>query len=100
MLGGPYEGAAAQGTGNRKHELQEQLFFCSLEKIFAENRIYKDKQFEDSVNMDAAVAHVDKRLEPFKPSFIREVTRDDIMRLMEIKMARIPNSMPRRARSR
>jgi topoisomerase-4 subunit A len=72
-----------------KHELQEQLFFCSLEKIFIENRIYKDKQFEDSVNMDAAVAHVDKRLEPFKPSFIREVTRDDIMRLMEIKMARI-----------
>jgi topoisomerase-4 subunit A len=49
-----------------KHELQEQLFFCSLEKIFIENRIYKDKQFEDSVNMDAAVAHVDKTAGTFQ----------------------------------
>ena len=39
--------------------------------------------------MDEAIAHVDKRLEPFKPSFIREVTSDDILKLMEIKMARI-----------
>ena len=39
--------------------------------------------------MEAAVAHIDKRLEPFKPSFIREITNDDILRLMEIKMRRI-----------
>ncbi len=73
----------------RKDELLEQLFFASLEKIFIEERIYKDKKFENAENMDQAVAHIDERLEPFKPSFIREVTRDDILRLMEIKMQRI-----------
>ena len=73
----------------RKDELLEQLFFASLEKIFIEERIYKDKGFENAENMDKAVEHIDKRLEPFKPNFIREVTRDDILRLMEIKMQRI-----------
>lgn len=72
-----------------KGEKQEALLFASLEKIFIEERIYKDREFENAPNMDKAVAHIDLRLEPFKPSFIREITRDDIMRLMEIKMARI-----------
>lgn len=72
-----------------KRELQEQLHFASLEKIFIEERIYKDKQFENSANMDEALAHIDKRLEPFKPTFIREITREDLLRLMEIKMGRI-----------
>lgn len=70
-------------------EVQELLHFASLERIFIEERIYKDKGFEESPNMDAAVAHIDKRLEPWKPKFIREVTNDDILRLMEIKMGRI-----------
>lgn len=73
----------------RRNELEEQLFFASLEKIFIEERIYKDKGFETAENMDKVVAHIDKRLEPFKPKLIREVTRDDIMRLMEIKIQRI-----------
>ena len=73
----------------RKGELQEQLFFASLEKIFIEERIYKDKKFENAEDMDAVVAHIDQRITPFKPSLIREVTRDDILRLMEIKMQRI-----------
>ena len=73
----------------RKDELLEQLFFSSLEKIFIEERIYKDKKFENAENMDAAVEHIDNRLTPFKPNFIRELRRDDIMRLMEIKMQRI-----------
>lgn len=73
----------------RRNELEEQLFFASLEKIFIEERIYKDKGFETAENMDKVVAHIDKRLEPFKPKLIREVTRNDIMRLMEIKMQRI-----------
>lgn len=73
----------------RKNELLEQLFFASLEKIFIEERIYKDKKFEEAKDLDTVVAHVDSRLEPFKPSFIREVTRDDILRLLEIKMNRI-----------
>lgn len=73
----------------RKEELQESLHFASLEKIFIEERIYKDKGFEQSESMDEAVAHVDKRLEPWKPKLLREVKREDIMRLMEIRMARI-----------
>lgn len=73
----------------RKNELLEQLFFASLEKIFIEERIYKDKKFEEAKDLDSVVAHVDNRLEPFKSSFIREVTRDDILRLLEIKMNRI-----------
>ena len=73
----------------RKDELLEQLFFSSLEKIFIEERIYKDKEFENAENMDMAIAHIDHRLTPFKADFIREVTRDDILKLMEIKMQRI-----------
>ncbi len=70
-------------------EVRELLHFASLERIFIEERIYKDKGFEDSASMDAAVAHIDKRLDPWKPKFIREITEDDILRLMEIKMGRI-----------
>ena len=73
----------------RRGELFEQLFFASLERIFIEERIYKDKGFENAENMDAAVAHISKRLAPFTKDFVREVTRDDILRLMEIKMQRI-----------
>ena len=73
----------------QKGELQEQLFFTSLEKIFIENRIYKDKGFEESSSQDEVIAHIDTRLEPFKPDFIRELTREDILRLLEIKMMRI-----------
>lgn len=72
-----------------KAEKEEALFFASLEKIFIEERIYKDKEFENAKDMDEAVAHIDLRLEPFKPNFIREVTREDILKLMEIKMGRI-----------
>ena len=73
----------------RRGELMEQLFFSSLEKIFIEERMYKERRFEQAKNMDEAVAFIDEKLTPFKPSFVREVTRDDILRLMEIKMQRI-----------
>lgn len=73
----------------RRGELEEAWHFSSLEKIFIEERIYKDKEFEDSANMDEAVSHIDLRLIPWKPKLKREVTRDDILRLMEIRMARI-----------
>ncbi|MBQ7349512.1 MAG: DNA gyrase/topoisomerase IV subunit A [Bacteroides sp.] len=73
----------------RKGELLESLHFASLEKIFIEERIYKDKKFEQAENMDAACEHIDERLTPFYPMFVREVTKEDILRLMEIKMARI-----------
>ncbi len=73
----------------QKGELLEQLFFTSLEKIFIENRIYKDKGFEDSTSQDEVIAHIDQRLEPFKKDFIREITREDFIKLLEIKMMRI-----------
>lgn len=73
----------------QRNESLESLHFASLEKIFIEERIYKDKPFEQAKTIDDAVAHIDKRLELFKPSFYREVTRDDILRLLEIKMGRI-----------
>ena len=73
----------------RRDELLEQLHFQSLEKIFIEERIYKGKPFENAENTDAALKYIDERLEPFKKDFIREVTRDDLLRLLEIKMQRI-----------
>ncbi len=73
----------------QRGELMESLHFASLERIFIEERIYKDKQFEEGKDMDSVLAHIDKRLEPFKKNLWREVTRDDLLRLMEIKMKRI-----------
>ena len=73
----------------RKHELEEQLFYNSLERIFIEDRIYKERKFETAKDIDEVVSFVDSKLEPYKKTFIREVTRDDIIRLLEIKMQRI-----------
>lgn len=73
----------------QRQEAIETLHFASLEKIFIEERIYKDTKFEQAPNMDAACEHIDERLTPFYPQFVREVTKDDILKLMEIKMARI-----------
>ncbi|MDE6109606.1 MAG: DNA gyrase/topoisomerase IV subunit A, partial [Muribaculaceae bacterium] len=70
-------------------ELREQLMFASLERIFIEERIYKDEEYEQAPHIDAAVEHIERRLEPFKGAFVREITRDDILRLLEIKMKRI-----------
>ena len=73
----------------RKNELLEQLHFQSLEKIFIEERIYKDRQFEQAPNIDKVCEHIDDRLTPYYPTLIREVTKDDILKLLEIKMQRI-----------
>ena len=73
----------------RRDELLEQLHFASLEKIFIEERIYKGRPFENAATMDAACEYVDERLTPFYPQMVREVTKEDILRLMEIKMQRI-----------
>ena len=72
-----------------REEKLEALHFASLEKIFIEERIYKDAKFEQAENMDAACEHIDERLTPFYPQMVREVTKEDILKLMEIKMARI-----------
>lgn len=73
----------------RRNELLEQLFFVSLEKIFIEERIYKDKKFENAASVDIICEHIDERLTPFYPQFVREVRKEDILRLLEIKMQRI-----------
>ena len=88
----------------RKGELEEQLFFSSLERIFIEERIYKERKFEQSKTQDEVVAFIDSKLEPFKDklftaevdgkgmveyAFHREITREDILKLLEIKMQRI-----------
>lgn len=70
-------------------ELREQLLYASLEKIFIEDRIYKDKEYEEAPDVQAALAHIRMRLEPYMPSFSREITDDDLMRLLEIRMKRI-----------
>ena len=82
-------GLLRQELNIQRSEALETLHFASLEKIFIEERIYKDKEFEQAENMDAACEHIDERLTPFYPQFVREVTKDDILKLMEIKMARI-----------
>ncbi len=73
----------------RRGELMEQLHFQSLEKIFIEERIYKDREFEQAPNIDKVCEHIDERLTPYYPTLVREVTKDDILRLLEIKMQRI-----------
>ncbi len=70
-------------------ETLEQQMAASLEKIFISERMYKDKAVEQALDMEAAIARVDALMEPFKPSFVREILRDDLLRLWEIRMGRI-----------
>jgi topoisomerase-4 subunit A len=71
----------------RKKELMEKILFSSLEKIFIENRIYRD--IEECETREDVIATIDKGLDPFKPQFYREITEEDIVRLTEIKIKRI-----------
>ena len=73
----------------RLGELLEELHFLSLERIFIEQRIYKDTEVEELDTFDEVSLHVRGRLQPFLPELYREVTDDDIKRLFEIKMKRI-----------
>lgn len=70
-------------------EARESQLFASLEKIFIEQRIYKDREIEQAPDMEHAIRRVDTLLEPFKSGFFREITDEDLIRLWEIKMARI-----------
>ncbi len=71
----------------RKSELMEKLLFSSLEKIFIENRIYRD--IEECTTWDDVLKAIDQGLDPYKPDFYREITTDDLVRLTEIKIKRI-----------
>ena len=68
-------------------ELEEKWHFSSLEKIFIEKRIYR--RIEEEETWEAVIATVDEGLKPYKKLFKREVTQDDILRLLEIKIKRI-----------
>ena len=70
-------------------EKEEQYLGASLERIFIEERIYKDKAFEEAADEAAALEHIAKRIEPFADRFLRPVTADDLRRLLELRMARI-----------
>lgn len=71
----------------KKDELSEKLFFSSLEKIFIEERIYRD--IEECETWEDVLKTIDRGLDPFKEKLLREVTEDDIVRLTEIKIKRI-----------
>ncbi len=71
----------------KKAELLEKILFSSLEKIFIENRIYRD--IEECETWEDVLDTIDRGLDPFKAQFYREITRDDIIRLTEIKIKRI-----------
>lgn len=73
----------------RRGEVNELLHFASLERIFIEERIYKDKEYEQSKSFEEATEHIHLRLMPWQPKLIREITDEDIQRLYEIKMGRI-----------
>ena len=68
-------------------ELQEAWMQSSLEKIFIENRIYK--VLEESESWEQSLEEIGERLKPFTTHFLRPVTREDIIRLTEIKIKKI-----------
>ncbi|MCM1152531.1 MAG: DNA gyrase/topoisomerase IV subunit A [Muribaculum sp.] len=70
-------------------ETRETQLFASLEKIFIEKRMYKDKAIEQSESMEDALARLDELFEKYKKLFYRPLTEDDYMRLWEIRMGRI-----------
>ncbi|MBN2862092.1 MAG: DNA gyrase/topoisomerase IV subunit A, partial [Bacteroidales bacterium] len=71
----------------RKEELQEDWHISSLEKIFIEERIYRD--IEECETWEAVILAIDEGIKPFKKRLLREVTRDDLIKLTEIKIKRI-----------
>lgn len=71
----------------RRDELMEKILFSSLEKIFIEKRIYRN--IEECETFEEVITTIDKGLKPYKKQFYREITREDILRLTEIKIKRI-----------
>ena len=68
-------------------ELEEQWHFSSLERIFIENRIYRD--IEEEETWEGVIAAIDKGLKPHTKHLKRAVTEEDIVRLTEIRIKRI-----------
>ncbi len=79
----------------RLRELQEDWHMSSLEKIFIEKRIYRD--IEECETWESVIEAIDKGLDPYKKLLLREVTREDIIKLTEIKIKRISKYDVKRA---
>ncbi len=79
----------------RLRELQEDWHLSSLEKIFIEKRIYRD--IEECETWEEVIEAIDKGLDPYKKLLMREVTREDIVKLTEIKIKRISKYDVKRA---
>ncbi len=71
----------------KRFELKEKLLYSSLEKIFIENRIYRD--IEECETFEAVIQTIDAGLTPFKADFYREIVEEDILRLTELRIKRI-----------
>ena len=71
----------------RMAELEEEWHFTSLIKIFIEKRIYRN--IEECTTWESVIETIDTGLKPYKKKFKREITRDDIVSLTEIKIKRI-----------
>jgi topoisomerase-4 subunit A len=71
----------------KRAELLEQWHFVSLEKIFIRERLYRN--IEEAESFEESIVIIDKALDPYKKDFKREITRDDILRLTEIRIKRI-----------
>ncbi|RSK38650.1 DNA gyrase/topoisomerase IV subunit A [Mangrovimonas spongiae] len=69
------------------NEFEEQWHFASLERIFIENRIYRD--IEEEETWDGVISAIDKGLKPHIKHLKRKVTTEDITRLTEIRIKRI-----------
>ena len=73
----------------RLHELQEKIFFSSLLKIFIQEGMYKNPEYENSSNFDTVVEVLHLLFDPFKPSLYREILPEDFKKLIDKPMSSI-----------
>ena len=79
----------------RKKEMEDEWHLSSLEKIFIENKIYRE--IEDCETWESIIQTIDKGLKPFRKYLLRDITREDIIKLTEIKIKRISKYDSKRA---
>lgn len=70
-------------------EREEAYLAASLERIFIEERMYKDREFEEAKNEADALGHIAERMKPFADRLLRPITQEDLKRLLDIRMSRI-----------
>ncbi|MES2652763.1 MAG: DNA gyrase/topoisomerase IV subunit A [Bacteroidota bacterium] len=73
----------------RLHELQERIFFSSLLKIFIQEGMYKNPEYENAVDFDAVNTVLNILFDPFKPSLYREILPEDFKKLIDKPMSSI-----------